>query len=184
MNGQRASPVLRYLAQWDRNVCLALNRHAESPAVARFFRVISRLGDGAIWYGMMVVFPLALGTEGLWLTLKMGVSGLTGLAIYKLLKSKTERPRPYVVYGTVTLAERPLDQFSFPSGHTLHAFAFSIIVVDHLPAFGVILVPFVGLVAVSRMVLGLHFPSDVLSGAGVGIGVGTGVLYGFRLFGL
>ena len=62
----------------------------------------------------------------------------------------------------------PLDQFSFPSGHTLHAVAFSIVACAHYPALAIILLPFTLLVAASRMVLGLHYPSDVLAGALLG----------------
>ncbi len=41
--------------------------------------------------------------------------------IYKVLKIKTVRPRPYQVHQVIRLGEHPLDHFSFPSGHTLHA---------------------------------------------------------------
>ncbi|WP_156498162.1 phosphatase PAP2 family protein, partial [Oleiphilus sp. HI0043] len=63
----------------------------------------------------------------------------------------------------------PLDQYSFPSGHTMHAACFSTVVLWHLPEFAVLLVPFSILIALSRMVLGLHYPTDVLCGAGLGI---------------
>ncbi len=62
----------------------------------------------------------------------------------------------------------PLDAFSFPSGHTLHAVAFSIVAIAYYPALAWVLVPFSLLVAMSRLVLGLHYPSDVLAGAALG----------------
>jgi undecaprenyl-diphosphatase len=62
----------------------------------------------------------------------------------------------------------PLDPFSFPSGHTLHAVAFSVVAIVFYPVLAWVLVPFTVLVAVSRVVLGLHYPSDVLAGAALG----------------
>jgi undecaprenyl-diphosphatase len=61
-----------------------------------------------------------------------------------------------------------LDRFSFPSGHTLHAVAFTLIACAYYPALWVILVPFTLVTAVSRVALGLHYPSDVLAGAALG----------------
>src|SRR5690606_16957595 len=62
----------------------------------------------------------------------------------------------------------PLDEFSFPSGHTLHAVAFSTVAVAHYPVLAWALVPFTGAVALSRVVLGLHYPSDVLAATAIG----------------
>ncbi|HET7766673.1 MAG TPA: phosphatase PAP2 family protein, partial [Burkholderiales bacterium] len=56
----------------------------------------------------------------------------------------------------------------FPSGHTLHAVAFSMVAISFYPALAWLLVPFTLLVASSRVVLGLHYPSDVLAGAALG----------------
>ena len=53
--------------------------------------------------------------------------------------------------------------------HTLHAFAFTTVALHFLPALAVILIPFTALVSVSRVVLGLHYPSDVAAGAVIGI---------------
>jgi len=57
---------------------------------------------------------------------------------------------------------------SFPSGHTLHAVCFTTVICGHIPASGWLLGPFAALVALSRPVLGLHYPSDVLAGAALG----------------
>jgi undecaprenyl-diphosphatase len=66
----------------------------------------------------------------------------------------------------------PLDRFSFPSGHTLHAVSFSTVALFYYPQLGWLLVPFTLLVAASRIVLGLHYPSDVLVASVIGLGLG------------
>jgi undecaprenyl-diphosphatase len=63
---------------------------------------------------------------------------------------------------------KPLDKFSFPSGHTLHAVVFGLVAINYYPALSFIIMPFVSMVALSRVVLGLHYPSDVLAGALIG----------------
>jgi len=75
------------------------------------------------------------------------------------------------VNRAITSNARPLDQFSFPSGHTLHAVAFTTIAIAHYPQLAFLLIPFAFLVALSRMVLGLHYPSDVLAGAAIGAAI-------------
>jgi undecaprenyl-diphosphatase len=63
----------------------------------------------------------------------------------------------------------PLDHYSFPSGHTLHAVSFSIVAIHYYPRLAWVVVPFTLLVAVSRVFLGLHYPSDVAAAAGIGL---------------
>ena len=66
----------------------------------------------------------------------------------------------------------PLDEFSFPSGHTLHAVSFTVVALAGISQLAWLLVPFTTLVAMSRVVLGLHYVSDVLVGALIGWGLG------------
>ena len=61
--------------------------------------------------------------------------------------------------------------FCFPSGHTLQAVLFTVTLGTYFPALLLIMLPFMALVALSRMVLGLHYPTDVLIGAGIGYGL-------------
>ena len=60
--------------------------------------------------------------------------GLVGTLVYKLIKGRTLRPRPFNVYPAIVCMGKTLDQFSFPSGHTMHAVAFSIVAVAYFPA--------------------------------------------------
>jgi undecaprenyl-diphosphatase len=163
---------LEYLNELETPVCLAWNRSTERRWVRQPFALISRLGDGLFWYSLMIALPLASGWAGARASLHMLVTGLVALALYKSLKGATRRARPCNRAPGVTARVPPLDIFSFPSGHTLHAVAFTTVALHYYPDLAWILVPFTLLVASSRVVLGLHYPSDVLVAAAIGSALG------------
>ena len=107
----------------------------------------------------------------------MALVGLLGVLIYRWLKTSTERVRPYCYSDTIFQNVAALDQFSFPSGHTLHAVSFSWVLLSYYTEWLVLVAPFAALVALSRVILGLHYPSDVLMGAFLGAGLAQGSLY-------
>ena len=130
------------------------------------------MGDGVIWYLLMAAMPLLMGLDrwqqGAWVALQMLVAGAFGLLLYRFLKKKLVRERPFIGLIGIECAMPPLDRYSFPSGHTLHAVLFTAIAIRHVPELSVLLVPFALLVAASRVILGLHYPTDVLAGATLG----------------
>ena len=156
------------LHELDLTLCLHINRVGTYPLLTKVFRIISRLGDGIIWYSIMLVLPVIYGQPGLNATLHMLVVAAPSLLIYKYLKRTTSRPRPCKVLSHIKQHGPMLDQFSFPSGHTLHSVAFTLVVYYHFPGSVWLLTPFTLLVAISRPLLGLHYPSDVLAGAAIG----------------
>ncbi len=160
--------MLQYLVRYDLTLCLWLNRAGDAGWIRASFRLVSRLGDGAFWYVLMLMLPLIFGHAGLMASAHMLAVGVIGLVIYKWTKQRTARPRPYSVLQAIRLGMDPLDQYSFPSGHTLHAVGFTLVAIQYFPLLAWILVPFALLVAASRVVLGLHYPTDVLCGAVIG----------------
>jgi undecaprenyl-diphosphatase len=169
----RAARAFRRVDAFEQHVCRRLNRGCERPAVRELFRVVSRLGDGVVWYLLLLLTPICYGEAGLLPAAQMGVTALGGIALYTVLKQRLVRERPYITFDGIFAGTPPLDRYSFPSGHTLHAVSFTTIATTHFPELGVILVPFTALVAASRVVLGLHYPSDVLAGALLGGGLAS-----------
>ena len=133
-----------------------------------YFAAVSRLGDGLFWYGLMGAMVWLDGIEGLRASAHLAAVGAVSLLLYKGLKRWTRRPRPYAADRRIRAWVAPLDEFSFPSGHTLHAVAFSLVAMAHVPALAWWLVPFTASIAASRVVLGLHYPSDVLAATAIG----------------
>lgn len=159
------------LESLDRVLCFQINQLGVWPVVRQPFRWISRLGDGVIWYVVMLLLPLLYGKAGLALSLQLALTGLLGTWVYLLLKKGTGRPRPCDAWQEIEAHIAPLDRFSFPSGHTLHAVTFSCLLGSVFLALTPLLLGFALLVALSRMVLGLHYPTDVLAGALLGWGM-------------
>jgi len=168
---------LQQINEWDLDLCQACNDLSRNRSVRSTFKLISRLGDGVFWYMLMAMLSLRYQAEALPAVLHMLAAGLVCTVLYKLIKHKTLRPRPFNVYPSIICNSQPLDQFSFPSGHTLHAVAFSIIAVAYFPALIWLVLPFALLVGLSRPILGLHYPSDVLAGALIGAALAILSLY-------
>ena len=152
----------------DSAVCVTVSHTNQNRLIRDWFRMVSRLGDGVFWYTLMAAILIVEQGAGLKPVLHMLAAGLAGTLIYKWLKHKTHRPRPYQVRQDVWVVGKPLDHFSFPSGHTLHAVAFGLVALFYYPALAFLLVPFIVMVAMSRVILGLHYPTDVLAGASIG----------------
>lgn len=149
-------------------LCRRLNRGAAFAIPRTVFRVASRLGDGVVWYLLIVLLPVLYGAPALRPAIVMAVTGMLGLVLYTLLKRVFVRERPFITHTSIDLKAAPLDRYSFPSGHTLHAVSFAWQATAHFPELGWVLVPLAALIAGSRVVLGLHYPSDVLAGATIG----------------
>jgi undecaprenyl-diphosphatase len=160
----------------DRLWATRINRAADHPLMLPLLGVVSRLGDGVLWYSIMLALPFLDGRAGRLAATHMAVAGILCVTLYWVVKRWAARERPYTCCQDIRLCSRPLDRFSFPSGHTLHAVAFTAVIVAHYPSAGWVLWPFTALVAVSRVALGLHYPSDVLAGAAIGATVATLVL--------
>lgn len=148
--------------------CLRVNALGTRGTVRRMFAVVSRLGDGVFWYALMGAMVLFDGLDGLVAAAHLLATGAVSLALYKAIKRWTRRPRPFASDVRIRAWVAPLDEFSFPSGHTLHAVAFTIVALAYYPALAWLLVPFSAAVAASRVVLGLHYPSDVLAATALG----------------
>ena len=156
-------------AQW-------LHRVARYQTPVKALVIVSKLGDGLLWYVLIAALALLGGTHGRDVAAQMVLAGLLNLPLYFWLKHSIGRPRPFVACADIRACVRALDKFSFPSGHTLHAFACAVVFSWHFPLMGAALTPLVLLIGLSRVALGLHYPSDVAAGAVIGTLVGLGVV--------
>ncbi len=152
----------------DYALCCRLNRGAHRALPRRIFQIASRLGDGIVWYALILGLPVVYGASAVKPAIVMALTGLAGVLSYTWLKRLFVRERPFIAHHAINRAAAPLDRYSFPSGHTLHAVSFTWQACAHFPELGWVLLPLAALIAGSRVVLGLHYPTDVAAGAALG----------------
>ncbi len=159
--------LLRYLT-WERNLTRLANRLHHRRWWRLLFATASRLGNGSGWYALLLLLLLRDGPLAVAAVAAMLTTAAIGVLLYWSLKQLTARPRPCAVCAELAVSVLPLDQYSFPSGHTLHAVNFALQITAYAPEFGWIAIPFALTVAASRIVLGLHYLSDLVAGAVIG----------------
>ena len=167
----KATGLNSFMARIDAaeyGLCCRLNRGAHRRLPRRVFQIASRLGDGIVWYVLILALPLMYGASAVKPAIVMALTGLVGVLLYTQLKRLFVRERPFITHAGISQAAAPLDRYSFPSGHTLHAVCFTWQACAHFPELAWVLLPLTTLIAGSRVVLGLHYPTDVLAGAGIG----------------
>jgi undecaprenyl-diphosphatase len=131
----------------------------------------THVGDGHLWV-VLAMFLWLMHRDGVLLIQTLGLAYAMERTLYKVGKAAFGRPRPFVVLPDVDLLVVPPDEFSFPSGHTAAAFVMATVAGAFFPEMLVVLVPLAALVGMSRVYLGVHYPSDVLAGALLGVASG------------
>ncbi len=137
----------------------------------------SRLADRWLWPATAVSL-LALGREGFRALAAAAVAATVANGLQLFAKRRVRRARPCerarpLAFDVALLGWFPSDRFSFPSGHALNAFAVGCVVALAFPAAAVPVLALASSIAISRVVMGLHWLSDVLAGALVGALIGA-----------
>lgn len=169
MSSDELSALFDRIDAAEHALCRRFNAAAALLPVRWASQAASRLGDGIAWYVLIIALPILYGRSAVRPSVAMAITGIAGLLLYAWLKRTCVRERPLITHrASIAFPGSPLDRYSFPSGHTLHAVSFTWQAVAHYNDLGWILIPFACLVAASRLVLGLHYLSDVLAGALLG----------------
>ncbi|HEV2223256.1 MAG TPA: phosphatase PAP2 family protein [Candidatus Acidoferrales bacterium] len=144
-----------------------------APRWFRLFMIVAtRLGDGWLWYLTGVVLLLFGGPARFVAFGSAGLAVLGGTALFVVLKRVSHRKRPCEIEPHCWAAILPPDQFSFPSGHSITAFALAFVLGSFYPEFQAPLLVVAASIALSRIILGMHFLSDVLAGSAIGMLIG------------
>lgn len=161
-----------FLANNDQKLMNRLNRWYP-PAWFRIWMLgASRGGDGWLWYAMLLLLALFGGGDRFRAVSAAVISTGAGVGIFVLVKQLFRRKRPCDLGPHAWAHLLPPDQFSFPSGHTITAFSMATSLMKFYPDLTGILLFCAISIALSRLMLGMHFLTDVLAGAAIGIGLG------------
>jgi undecaprenyl-diphosphatase len=152
----------------DDRVMRRLNRWYPPRWVRQWMFWAARAGDGWLWSGLGVLILLFGGANRFTVVIAGLVAAAVAQITFRILKRVTHRERPCATEVNCWASLVPPDRFSFPSGHTMSAFAVTIPVGLSYPALMPGLLFCALSVAASRVVLGLHFLSDVIAGMAIG----------------
>lgn len=134
----------------------------------RSVRWISRTGDGPLYLLVAIALYLLEPQHGK-VFFAAGITAyVLDVSLYLLLKNAIKRDRPAMKIDFYEAWITPSDQFSFPSGHTAAAFLFACLVWEFYPIFALPIFLWAALVGASRVLLGVHYPTDIAAGAVLG----------------
>ncbi len=152
-----------------------------APRWIRYWMIsATRLGDGWVWYSLGVILLLFGGASRFAAIASAGLGASAGISLFCAIKRASRRKRPCHLEPHCWSHLLPPDQFSFPSGHAITAFAVATAVSIFYPGLQAPLVFLAASIAASRIILGMHFLSDVLAGSLLGILLGWAPTLLFR----
>jgi undecaprenyl-diphosphatase len=164
--------MFSYIAVRDHKLMRRVNRWRAPRWIRVWMICATRGGDGWLWYAMGIILAFFGGAHRFEAIGASALAAGVGIALFIKLKRVFNRRRPSALEPHCWATLLPPDQFSFPSGHTITAFAVVIPLLHYYPTLGMGLLFCAASIATSRVILGLHFLSDVVAGCAIGILLG------------
>lgn len=170
--------ILNRLDQYDQRVFLWFASACHYKILSLLARIISKSGDGYIQILLPLIMWFSLGSEAVDYIVVISAAFVAERSLYWVLKNSLKRKRPPEAIPLFEAIITASDEFSFPSGHTSSAFLLSTITAFYFPIAAIPLTIWASAVGLSRVIVGVHFPADILAG----FCLGSGLAYGFHAF--
>lgn len=160
---------LEAVTTWDASVITAIYENVHSAFLTMFFRIVTLLGEGGIfWIAVAVILLFFKKTRRSGICI--GASLLIGVIVGNgIIKNVVARPRPYDAIEGIESVVSHLSDYSFPSGHSLCCFGAATALAMNRTKWAIPAYVGAVLVAVSRLFLFVHYPTDVICGALLGV---------------
>lgn len=162
------SRSMKRMREWDVRLFRLFNDKIRNAMLDRLLRLITHLGGAAFTIAVPLIVailaPPPWSRVGWQSLAALSASFLIGFAAKKLLK----RQRPYLALPDANLLIKSLRDSSFPSGHTTAAFSVVVPFAAAASWAACVVLPAAALIAVSRVYLGVHYPSDCAVGCLLG----------------
>jgi undecaprenyl-diphosphatase len=168
---------IQSLYQFECRVFQEINSHFDKRIMNFFFRTITQIGS-ALFISVTTLLLIILTSNQTRIT---AISSAAALALshipVQLVKKLFPRKRPYLQIKKTKILPNPLKDHSFPSGHTTAVFSVIVPFLFQTPSLAAVLLPIGLCVGISRIYLGLHYPSDVIAGGILGACFGSLCFY-------
>ena len=160
---------LEAVTTWDASVITAIYENVHSAFLTMFFRIVTLLGEGGIfWIAVAVILLFFKKTRRSGICI--GASLLIGVIVGNgIIKNVVARPRPYDAIAGIESVVSHLSDYSFPSGHSLCCFEAATALAMNRTKWAIPAYVGAVLVAVSRLFLFVQYPTDVICGALLGV---------------
>lgn len=168
------SKLISNMYDFECKIFRFVNQHFEKKLLNIYFRHITQLGGATftIFACLFLIFFMEYPVKSI--AISSGAALLFSHIPVAIIKKLYPRKRPYISIHEAKVLENPLKDHSFPSGHTTAIFSITTPFMLSIPELSILFIPITFSVAISRIYLGLHYPSDVL--AGIFLGSFTGAI--------
>jgi len=170
-----------WVASHDKRIFLLINQQLRCKILDVILPKITHLGGALITITSLLAIIAFTKDEIRFWSIEAILSLSLSHVVVHVIKKIYRRIRPYNKLEFVNLSSNPLRDYSFPSGHTTAAFAVAVVFSMHSTVLAIILLPLAVLVGISRIYLGLHYPTDCIIGALLGL-VSSIVIVSMHLF--
>ncbi len=163
-----------FLYSIDLAILYFFNHTLSSPFADKFFSTITDVNNWFITYILLVAILFKYGGRKgrIALVLALVMVAAADQFGYRILKENIGRIRPCDALTDILTPHGKSGSYSFPSNHALNNFAVAVFFSSLYPQFTVVLFIVASLIAVSRVYLGVHYPSDIIGGAIIGSAIG------------
>ncbi len=163
----------------DRKILFWFNDTLKNKFLDKFMYIFTYMGGWVITTSFLGgLFILGKGKARL-----IGGEGLIALSISQtivsIIKKVLERERPYKILESINTFGIELKDYSFPSGHTTAGFTIATVLSFNIPSLSILFYLIALTIGISRMYLGVHYPTDVV--AGMILGILTSTIVHFKL---
>ncbi|MCR4672496.1 MAG: phosphatase PAP2 family protein [Lachnospiraceae bacterium] len=170
-----------WITQLDINVLMFIQEHLRSDIWTPFWQLLSFLGDKGIFWiitALVLLIPKKTRRVGFAAGVSMAICYITANLV---LKNAVARIRPYDLYNALTILVEKQKDFSWPSGHTVNGFSCALIYLYMFPPYiGIPAVILAALISLSRLYVGVHYPTDIIGGFLIALIVSRIVYFALR----
>jgi undecaprenyl-diphosphatase len=152
----------------DDRVFFVVNQQWRCKTLDLFLPKITHLGGAVFSLSLLFFLMLVFANDVRYWAIDAFISLSLSFVAVQIIKKVSCRKRPYLTLPNVTICSNPLKDYSFPSGHTTAAFSIAVVFALHSPPLAISVIPLALLVGLSRMYVGLHYPTDCFIGALLG----------------